>query len=286
MRPVSQKIRVLAMLALGFTPAALHGAPVWPLLSEARIAGAEIYLSDLLPPQTSPEFRSIAAKIRLGSAPAAGSSVILSAEKIEEMIPRSTRMELLVPSEIVVRRTARLVTREEVLAALKNALQSTSFPGNPRIDPEDVHFSAQVRVVSDNAGLRVRRVDFDPALQQARFLMVSADDPRALPFLVTARLKSDGSATAGDMAGVTPVSLTGGRTENSHAGDPAAGSDVLITLGKPAHLHVVSGSMQMFLDVVALESGGLHQIVRVRVPGSSHVLRGQVVAPGRLEARF
>lgn len=284
MRQIPQKVLVLVFVALGIMPTMLHGASVLPLLSEVRVAGDSVYLSDLLPAQASAAFRTMAAKIRLSAAPPPGSAMVLTADKVEEKIPGTTRREVLLPSEIVVRRLPRLLTREEVITALNAALQSNSFPGNPRVDPEAVQFSAEVRISGDDPHLRVRRVDFDAALQQARFLMVPADDPRALPFLVTARLTSNqGSegARSKDSAGMLLSSAKGDTGQLLQKS-----SDALIASGQSARLQVLSSSMQMLLDVVALEPGALHQVIRVRVPGSSRVLRGQVIAPGRLEARF
>ena len=284
MRQIPQKFLLLVLVALGITSVTLHGASLLPLLSEVRVAGDSVYLSDLLPPQASAAFRTMAARIRLSAAPPPGSAMVLTADKVEEKISGATRREVLLPSEIVVRRLPRLLTREEVIAALNAALQSNSFPGNPRVDPGAVQFSAEVRISGDDPHLRVRRVDFDAALQQARFLMVSAGDPRALPFLVTARLTSDeGSegARSKDSAGMLLSSAKGDTAQLLQKS-----TDALIASGQSARLQVLSSSMQMLLDVVALEPGALHQVIRVRVPGSSRVLRGQVIAPGRLEARF
>ncbi len=284
MRQIPQKLLLLIVWALGITPATVHGAPVLSLLSDVRVAGDAVYLSDLLPVQASAAFRSMAAKIRLSSAPPPGSAMVLTADKVEEMIPGATRREVLLPSEIVVRRLPRLLTREEVIAAMNAALQSNSFPGNPRVDPEAVQFSAEVRISGDDPHLRVRRVDFDAALQQARFLMVPGDDPRALPFLVTARLTSNQGgegARSKDSAGMLLSSAKGDTAQLLQKS-----SDALIASGQSARLQVLSSSMQMLLDVVALEPGALHQVIRVRVPGSGRILRGQVIAPGRLEARF
>jgi flagella basal body P-ring formation protein FlgA len=55
---------------------------------------------------------------------------------------------------------------------------------------------------------------------------------------------------------------------------------------KIAMLHVISGSMQMFLQVLPLEKGALDETVRVKVAGSGQILRGRVIAPGQLEAQF
>jgi hypothetical protein len=184
----------------------------------------------------------------------------------------------------VVRRLPRLLTREEVIAVLNEALQSNSFPGNPHVDPGAVQFSAEVRISGDDPHLRVRRVDFDAALQQARFLMIPADDPRALPFLVTARLTSDQGSEGARSKDSTGMLLSSAKADTAPL--PQKSSDALIVSGQSARLQVLSSSMQMLLDVVALEPGALHQVIRVRVPGSSRVLRGQVIAPGHLEARF
>jgi hypothetical protein len=283
---VPQKFLLLTFLLLGAKLPALYGAPVWPLLSDVRVAGNAIYLSDLLPPEASAEFRSLAASIRLGPAPSAGTSMTLTGEKIEAMIPRSARMSVVLPAEIVVRRAARLVTRDEVLAALNAALQSNSFPGNPRVDPEQVHYSADVKIAADDARLRVRRVDFDSALQQARFLLVPAADPRALPFVVTAHLTTDPTGEGATSPAGLRLLLASGQRDPMRTGSSGANADALIVSGQPVRLHVLSGNMQMFLDVVALEPGALHQVVRVRVPGSNRILRGQIIAAGSLEAQF
>ena len=132
MHRIVKKSVLAALLACVSNPGLLHAGPVWPLLNEVRVSGNSIYLSDLLPPQTSSDFRSVATRIRLGAAPAPGTSLMIKAEKIEELIPRSARMAVLLPSEIVVRREGRLVTREEVLAVVNAALASNSFPGRDR----------------------------------------------------------------------------------------------------------------------------------------------------------
>jgi hypothetical protein len=294
---VPRRLQKFALFAaLGILPGsgALHASGVYALLSEARVAGDAIYLSDLLPTQASPELRMAAAKIRLGSAPRPGGSLTLDANAIDAVaIPITTRREFSVPPQIVVHRFARVVTQDEVVAALNAALKANSFPGNPVIDGNEVHYSAQVKVAADDALLHVRRVDFDASIQEARFLVVTGADPRALPFLVTARLKSVadnshvGNATASIMsAGMAAGAVSGLAGDPLHSSAQPDPADVLIAKGKPVRLRIASGSMQMIVDVVALEPGVLHQTIQVRVPGSGRVLRGQVVAPGHLEAQF
>lgn len=288
------KFALLAVLGALPSAGAFPASPVYALLSEARVAGNAIYLSDLLPTQASPELRAEAAKIRLGSAPRPGGSVTLDSNAIAAAaIPVTTRREFSVPPQIIVHRFARLVTQDEVVAALNTALKANSFPGNPVIDGDEVHYSAQVKVAADDALLHVRRVDFDSSIQQARFLVVTGADPRALPFLVTARLRSNadgpnaGNETASIMASGTVSRMASGRSEDPLHSDPQLDqADVVIPKGTPGRLRIISGSMQMIVDVIALEPGALRQTIHVRVPGSGRVLRGQVVAPGHLEAQF
>ena len=104
--------------------------------------------------------------------------------------------------------------------------------------------------------------------------------------MVTAHLTTDPTATGETSPAGLRLLLASGQRDPLRTGSAEKNTDVLIVSGEQVRLHVLSGSMQMFLDVVALEPGALHQVVRVRVPGSSRILRGQIVAPGSLEAQF
>ena len=140
-------------------------------------------------------------------------------------------------------------------------------------------------------GVEVRRIDFDAALQQDRFLLASAADPRALPSVVLAERPSaareESPAVASDRprdASDLESALRAARPANNSA--IPAGGIPLVEPKKIAKLHVISGSMQMFLQVLPLEKGVLDETVRVKVAGSGQILRGRVIAPGQLEAQF
>ena len=264
-------------------------APVFTLLAEAQVATESIYLSDLLPAPTPADIRDAAAKISLGSAPPPGGTITLSAAKVAAYIPLGAREEVAIPPQIVIHRAARMLTRGEVVAAVNRALQSNRIPGFPSVEEGDIHFSAPVHVSAPDARLEVRRLDIDPALKQARFLLAVADH-RSLPFLVTADLRSAPSeirtsdATQSSSAALLAALRAAPSTSSS---SPVAASDVpLVDPRRHARLHVASDSMQVVLDVAPLEKGALGQTVRVRVLTSGRVLRGQVTGEGRLEARF
>lgn len=265
--------------------ASATGAPVLALLTEARVAGESIHLSDLMPARTPSAILDAGGKISLGNAPPPGGSITLSGEKIASFLSPETRQEISIPPQVLVHRSGRLLTRDEVVAALRLALQSNKLPGASRLEPEDVNFSASVLVSVANARLEVRRIDFDPALKQARFLLASAADPRSLPFLVTADVRSDSPNSSSNTAETLAASL-GGDYHRAHSADISFGEVPLVEPRKIAKLHVSSGTMQMFLAVLPLEKGSLHESVRVKVIGSGRILVGQVTAPGRLEAQF
>ena len=279
MRTVRPYLLAFPLLALACQPRA-QAAPVFALLAEAQVSAASVYLSDLLPAEAPAKIRQSAAGIVLAAAPPPGGSLTLSAQRVTAALPAMARGEVVVPPQILVHRSARPLSREEVLVALRSA----RFPANAEFDTaslqlDDLQFSAPVVSAADPR-LEVRRANLDPALRQARFVLASSADPHSLPFLVTARLRPpvrDAAAMAGSMG--TPSVARSSESE-------LVSSALMVEPGKPARLHVFSANMQMFLDVVPLERGALHETVRVRLPGSGRVLRGLVVAPGCLEAQF
>jgi hypothetical protein len=182
-----------------------------------------------------------------------------------------------------------MLTREEVVAALQRALQSNRIPGLPSIEASDVHFSAPVHVSAADAHLEVRRLDIDPELKQARFLL-AVGDHRSLPFLVTADLRSatpeTRSSDAAQSGAANLLAALRAAPSTSVAGQVTAPDITLVDPRRHAHLHVASDSMQMVLDVVPLEKGAFGQTVRVRVLASGRALQGKVTGENRLEARF
>jgi hypothetical protein len=283
---------LLVLLSLlPFTAGAGAAPPAWALLTEARVAGESIYLSDLLPAEATPGMREAAGKIRLAAAPPPGGTVTLAGERIAGLLPEAARQQMVIPPHVLVHRASRPVTREEVVAAIQAALRRNGLPGRAALDPETVHFSPAVTVAATDARLEVRRIDYDAALDQDRFLLASAADPRALPFLVLAERPSsareESSAVGNDKprdARDLESALRAARPANNSA--ISAGGIPLVEPKKIAKMHVVSGSMQMFLQVLPLEKGALDETVRVKVAGSGQILRGRVIAPGQLEAQF
>ena len=94
-----------------------------------------------------------------------------------------------VPPQIVIHRSGRAITRDEVLAAIRTALVNGGFAAD-QVRSEDVNYSSSVMLSgTGDAQLGVTRTDFDSGLQQVRFLLKSHADNGSLPFLVTAPLR-------------------------------------------------------------------------------------------------
>lgn len=302
----------IAVAAATFAP--VVRASSVSLLDQVEVRGNSIFLSDLLPPQVPAAMRSSAQGILIGVAPQPGSARILDGAKIAALIGGAdSTAEIDIPQRIIVRRSGRKITREEVVAAIRTSLSRSGLPDTV-LQPDDLRVFPEVMASSNDAPLEVRRVDFDETLNQAKFLMAERG---TLPFLVTAQFHDASlveAATRESAPAHLPQASDSGRQANAMRDAPAAEPSVasasndapamlrlasgalvnahefarpaLVEAGKPATLFLNSGTMQMLLDVTALERGSLSQTVRVRLPGTGKVLRAQVTGTRRLEARF
>jgi flagella basal body P-ring formation protein FlgA len=286
------------------------------LLPQVEVRGNSIFLSDLLPPDVPAPVRASAQGILIGLAPQPGSTRILDGSKIADLIGGASAVgEIDIPRQIVVRRFCRVITREEVVAAIRNALKHSGLP-EPDLQPDDLRVFPSVTVSSNDARPQVHRIDFDETLNQARFLL---SERGALPFLVTAQFRDSSLIQAATRESVPSQTLTADVVHSKTADlreAPASLSQALaaatdadqsrmvrlisgalvnatlvqgptlVQAGKAATLFLNSGTMQMLLDVTTIDRGSLHQTVRVRLPGTGKVLRAEVVGERRLEATF
>src|SRR5271166_3926500 len=128
--PISRRSLVCFLVSLlAGAAGAQANSPVCALLAETRVTGESIYLSDLLPAEISPEVREAAGKISLGAAPPPGSTLTLEGERIARSLPAAARGELWIPPQVVVHRSGRPLTREEVVRAIQASLRHSAVPG-------------------------------------------------------------------------------------------------------------------------------------------------------------
>jgi hypothetical protein len=241
--------------------------------------------------------RLAAQEILVGQSPRPGSIRVLTSEGLERVLDDQANLlhELELPEQIIVRRSGRMVTREEVTQAIQASLRNNEDFSKLTISPDSVRFAAAVLVSTATPDLRVTRIEVDQPLHQLNFWLVSGADPAILPFLVTARPQdiSNGLAVFGDDASAlqTGTGSTSGRWSNalfnSHPARAAERPATIVEAGKTAQLHLISGkTAEMFLAAIALERGSLGQRIRVRLESTGRVLEAQVVGMGQLEAEY
>lgn len=257
-----------------------------PLAPEAIVDGPSIYLSDVLPKSAPEQLRLAAEEILVGQSPRPGSIRILSNQTIEALLEGEEVLDKLeVPEQIVIRRSGRPITKQEVVEAIQNALRNNKDLTQLVINPANIRFNAMVLVSTPKPDLEVRKIEIDRALHQMNFWLVSRTDPATLPFLVMARpdiARSNPDLAAAEFPRGAEEALLNPRIARD-ARRPA----VIVESGKAAQLHLVSGkTTEMFLTATALEKGSLGQCIRVRLESTGRVLEAEVVGPGRLEAEF
>ena len=307
-------IPVLAVLAFFGALSAPHAyASKVALLGEVEVRDSSVFLSDFLPAQISASIRTPARKILIGPAPLPGAERVFEGDKVAARLGPELAAEISIPRQIVVHRAGRSISREEITAAIRSALTRNGFADSD-IQPEDIRALPKVTTASDSPDIRVRRMEFDENLKEARFLMAQ---PGTLPFLVTAQmgdrllaavaaretvpgstsgsgdsLKESAAAGAVDAEpdsrlGELVAQRSRRDTVADHVGDSAAiGSITLVEPRKMATLCISSSAMQMLLDVTPLEKGALNQTIRVKVPVTGKVLHARVVGEQRLSATF
>jgi hypothetical protein len=264
---------------------------------ETVVDGGSIYLSDLLPNSAPSRVRLAAQEILVGQSPRPGSIRVLTSEGLERVLDdqQSLSNELQVPEQIIVRRSGRLVTREEVTQAIQSSLRHNEDFSKVVISPDNVRFAAAVLVSTANADLRVTRIEMDQPLHQLNFWLVSGADPAILPFLVSARPQDVSNGLPGfdndASTDATAAGSTSGRWSSalfrSHPPRATERPATIVEAGKTAQLHLISGkTSEMFLAAIALERGSLGQRIRVRLESTGRVLEAQVVGMGQLEAEY
>jgi hypothetical protein len=279
-----------------------------PLLREVVVRGSSVYLADLLPERTPASMRIPAQRILIGRAPQPGSIRVLSGDAVlRRLVNDDVLREVEVPPQIVIHRSGRQITREEVAAAIQATLRHNKLLSNQLITPEDISLMARVMLSVDDAQLQVTRMELDPALRQIKFLLVSRADHSILPFVAVARSwvdlaqldeaqdKEAGRArrTGEDTQPVETTSAAGW-IENLPAGlpvmrfgSPAQQRVTLVEPGKIARLRLISGpSTQLSLDVTALEPGAFGQQIRVRLRPTGKILEAQVTGWRQVEANY
>jgi hypothetical protein len=277
-----------------------------PLIREVVVRGGSIYLSDLLPETSPSEIRDTARGILVGQSPQPGSIRVLSNDALVRLLGEENMLnDVDVPEKILVRRSGRAITKEEVTEAIGTTLRRNEIFAGAAVAPEAVHFPGDVLVSTANADLRVTRVEMDRSLHIMKFWLVSGAEPTILPFMVMAR-PTGGSSELAEMLGNPSVQHPRTNTDFHTAATARQLRDAIdqgssevpsekppvrpvtcVEAGKIARLHLVSATgTQIFLTVTALDRGAIGQSVRVKIQTTGKILDARVVDRGQLEAKY
>jgi hypothetical protein len=256
------------------------------LLREVRVTGSSLLLSDLLPKGAGISLRARAKVISLGASPQPGNRRLLERRGVLEDIGASQDVaaEISVPDRIMVSRDARPITVQEVLAAIRNALEHSGISAAANLHPEDILLQTQVLVGPGDVGLEVLRTDFDSGMKRGRFLLWPSRDPKVLPFFVAVRFTGTSHGAALPMG----TELTRTRTQNDllPVSTQRAKVEVLVSPGERATLILHSNALRMIADVIPLERGTMGQQVHVRVVDTGKIFSAQVDGRAHMQVNF
>jgi hypothetical protein len=259
-------------------PAARAGALRIALPDSAVVRGDSIILADLLPLGTPSFLKDATKNVNLGKAPQGrltrrlSRSVVLAALSANGL----EKFTLEIPEFITLRRATHLVTRSEILAAIRQA--ESEHPDFPELRLEDISFDPVV-LPDRPSQLEVTNATYDELIGRARFRLRSKSAPEVRPFYVTAQLPMDSFSSS-----FSSLHISMSQHVVPASAAPAAKSPVLVDPTRLARLHLHSSVANIYLQVKPLQRGHLGEIIRVRLPSNGKTLRAQVMEGGSLDA--
>lgn len=253
-------------------------APV-ALLASVEVSGGTIRLSNLVPLAAPLPIRVATSKIPLGAAPQFGATREISRAALAAAIAAAglSPSEFAIPALATVRRGGRLLSREEIFAAIRSALAKNPSLNFPSLNISDFSVDLYPLVPPGDAGLEVTQMGFDPFINRLRFRLWPRRAPGVLPFLVTAAVPASLVSRLQQPTLLSP-------TVPAALLQPQPPAPVLVLPGQSARLHLHSPDLDMLLDVRALQRGHLDEVIRVRLVGTGRVFRARVTGEAYLDA--
>jgi flagella basal body P-ring formation protein FlgA len=316
-RRILQAAALTAMfLAQGIAPYALP-AEVQPvrvtLVDTAQVRAPIITLADLLPPDAPDAMHDRAKGILLGNSPSTGSQRVFTRDAILRAARNYPELasQLAVPSQVVITRWSRLLTRREIKKALEKSMTANGFPGSKPLAEKDVTFTTPVVVTEDAPRLSV--MFYEPQRDRAttRVALWTVSEPRNPPFWVTVNRDLDPSsdsalapAHTNETAASKPVAVAASianvktaRVRNmsdapprialaAQAPLPTQNAELLVHAGKAIQLIVQGTGMRITANATALETGSEGQQVRVQCQPAGKILIAKVVAESTAEIDY
>lgn len=278
-----------------------------------------VFLSDLLPEGSPAVLRNRAKELVLGRAPHLGRVRSFTREQLEHKLRNTPDLlrKLRIPPRITIRRWRRRLSQNEILQAIRSALQSNGFPKSVLLAAQDLRLSAPVWVTREDPGLQVTRVEFDPVQEQTRFRLWASKEDGILPFYVLTPLNprvptlvarrdlyAGEEVKAADFqleervvlhfqnnTRPSPAQLAGHRARNRIRAGQAVNlkmflPPLLAEPGKPATMVAEGEGFRISTTVMPLQPGTLGQRIRVRSLATNRIFVAEVVDRGLLRKSF
>ncbi|HWP83814.1 MAG TPA: flagella basal body P-ring formation protein FlgA [Terriglobia bacterium] len=252
------------------------------LPEQVEVRAPLLVLGDLLPTDAPAAAQHRLAEIPLGSAPLPGSFRRLSREEIRRSLLQAPELgdSFVIPPQVVVRRSSRAVSREEIREAIVAALQALDVKSSAWPLAQEIQVPAPALATTGEPELVVQRIEPDPGRNLTRFRMLLPKEDRSLPFYaVVRRLISLPSQTAKEGAGKAAAAASGSRLGIASRRRPPA----VVRPGRRAMLLLEAGALRITTAVLPLGSGAPGEQVLVRSLETNRTLRATVVRPDVLK---
>jgi hypothetical protein len=251
------------------------------LLADTEVFGDSILLSNLLSRDAPWSVRQTSEAVFVAPAPRLGTSRTMSSATIAEALETAgwSTSSFIIPERVSVKRVGRLVTREEIIAAIQSAVATTSQGDQHAYRLEDVRLDSAVRISVSDPGVRMTQMVLDQTTGCTWFRFRATAAPAVLPFYAT-----DCTPSSTRKSSVIP-SFASANVASSNLPSEIA-SPVLVDPGRPARLCLRSHDSEMLLIVQPLQRGRLGEIIRVRLAGTGKTLNGRVTGPAYLDAAY
>jgi Chaperone for flagella basal body P-ring formation len=257
-----------------------------------------VRLLDLLP-EAAPPLRLRAREIVLGDAPVPGEARDFTREEVLHALRDwpALQIELQIPSDMEVRRWARRVTPEEVLAAIDRTLRANGSTAGESLTASDVHLAADVAITEDVPKLQVTQIQPAGGGNGTRLLVWVTSEPRVPPFWVRVDRSIDLDARRGtptrhaEPGAALPVRANeivpvSDRMFSAPARRANPLGEILVKAGDPVELVVQVGGMRIQGTGIPLDRGREGDVVRVRAATSGRILVGTVVGQQIVQVSF
>ena len=218
------------------------------VLAEVAIHGGDLFLSDLLSPDTCPDLRHAASRMRLGATPLAGSPRVLDGDAVRALLWRALpsinarlpEFSASIPARVVIRRGAGVC----------------SFCSSPMR-------------LSDGTSFDFLRRSWDPALHRWNIFARCAKASACVPFLLSSDpdLKPPTVAANTTQAiGVTASAISQPDPPQKRSAKP------LVRPGQHATIIWDGSGIRLTAGAVSLDRGARGESVRARIVGADRVV--------------